>query len=150
MLKIEPVNINHLDSLISLANANIGKLTPNNRMIYYLCCTVFNDCSFLAIQDLKPIGFIFAMPDVSMTSYWIHQIAVHPKYIGMGVGFRLITRLEKEIEKKRKDLVTIRLAVKKENLVAKQFYKKLNYQLVKFDSWVEMEIFEKILSLQIK
>ena len=122
MIEIRNVNSKDIESIIDLVMLNKDILQPNNFMIYYLCCTVFKESSFIAFKDEKPIGFLFAFPDSNQECTWVHQMAVDPNEKSKGIGSELLKKLETSIARRESPIKTIRLAVKPDNHRAKTFY----------------------------
>lgn len=144
MIEICQVNKSHIGQIRFIANSCRDIIAPNNKMIYYLCCTVFSKFSFIAFKDNQPVGFIFSMLDAVQQSIWIHQIAVIPTEQGLGIGSKLLGAVEKALESnKRVKPNQIRLAVKQDNHKAKDFYNKFNYQNMGTEDIIRMEIFCK-------
>jgi hypothetical protein len=76
MLKIENTKVEHLESIKEIAINASPFLVANNHMIYYLCCTVFSQYSFVIKRDEKIIGYLFSMKDSADKYIWIHQLAI--------------------------------------------------------------------------
>lgn len=145
MIKLRNVISKDIESIIDLVKLNGNVLQSNNFMIYYLCCTVFENYSFIAFQKEKPVGFLFAFPDSKQAFIWVHQMAVEPQQKRKGIGSKLLKKLEAKIEKSESPCKRIRLAVKHENHQAKSMYIKHGFKLLKMDDLIKMEIYEKTL-----
>ena len=79
---IKNAELKYLDKIIEISKNSGGFMAQNNRMIYYLCCTVFSKYSFIAIKkdnnEENVVGFIFVVRDSYSRYLWIHQLAVMP------------------------------------------------------------------------
>jgi len=143
MIKIRSVTIADIDSIVNLVSLNADVLRPNNKMIYYLCCTIFRKYSFLAVDENTPLGFLFAFKDSEKQCIWIHQFAVDPDKQTRGIGTKLLRKLESEIKENETSPNFIKLAVKPDNYKAKEFYLNHEFKFLKLEECINMEIFEK-------
>lgn len=146
MTEIRNVNSKDIESIINLVTLNKDILQPNNFMIYYLCCTVFKESSFIAFKDEKPIGFLLAFPDSKQEYTWVHQMGVDPNEKSKGIGSELLKKLETSIASLESPIKTMRLAVKPDNHRAKVFYEKHQFRFLGMDDLIKMEIYEKLLN----
>lgn len=60
---------------------------------------ILNDerIAVMAVIDNRLIGFIGAIPQYGITGWELHPLVVNPAYRNMGVGSRLVDKLEKEV-----------------------------------------------------
>jgi GNAT superfamily N-acetyltransferase len=142
MITIVKANLDYLDDIEKTARISNEYMVPNNRMIYYLCCTVFSKYSLVALKDDVAIGYLFAFPDSGLNFIWIHQLAVIPEERNKGIGGRLLYKLKSEMEKDN-NIKTIRFAVRKENLASWRIAAKHNCRCFGIDPYINMEVFEK-------
>jgi GNAT superfamily N-acetyltransferase len=142
MLQIDNTNLKYLNHIERIARVSNEYMVPNNRMIYYLCCTVFTRYSFVAIKDHEPIGYLFAFSDSDSKYIWIHQLAVIPEERNKGIGGRLLIKLKRVLESEN-SIRIIRFAVRKENIPSWKIAIRQNCQSFGTDPYLDMEIFEK-------
>jgi putative acetyltransferase len=81
---------------------------------------------YVAIENQRIIGFTDFLPQGELTSLY-----VHPKYIGKGVGKKLLTFIE-NIAKK----MGIKILRCQSSKNAKDFYLKHGYIVIKPDFWI--------------
>ena len=83
----------------------------------------------LAYRDGDPIGLAIAFPGFSTfqakTLLNIHDLAVHEKARGQGVGTALLTAVEEEA--RRRGCCKVTLEVRSDNKVALELYRKLGF-----------------------
>ena len=145
MLNIRNMNTGDMQAVIDIVTANDTILAPNNKMIYYLCSTVFENFSFIAANEKQIVGFVCGFPDFVHQYIWIHQFAVHPDQKRRGTGLILLKHLEKATANCKFSIKKLKLAVKKDNFIAKHFYSKNDFHFLHFDEVIDMEIYQKIL-----
>jgi hypothetical protein len=75
-IRIDHPTINQLEQIEYVAKNCGDFLVANNKMIYYLCCSVFSKTSFTISIENKVVAFLFAFPDSDNEFIWLHQIAV--------------------------------------------------------------------------
>jgi ribosomal protein S18 acetylase RimI-like enzyme len=137
--------LSHLESIVNLAK-EASFIVPNTKMIYYLCCTVFSEYSFIATIDNKVCGYLYTMPDWENNFVWLHQIVVDKKCSRSGIGQGLINEFENYIKKKN-HFSFFRCAIKSINDPSKQLVTKFGYQFIGLDSYMDMELYEKNIKL---
>lgn len=101
---------------------------------------------YKAVDGEEMVGFIAVDLRRNQAIAWIATLAVLPGYRKLGIGSKLLTLCESEV-----DLPRIRLSVRQSNHPAIELYKKFGYQHV--DTWPKYYkggdnalVFEKILS----
>jgi len=132
-----------VDRILELIESNSNVLAPNNRMIYYLCCTIFSELSLLIERDKTLIGFAAVLTDSNNKITWIHQLAIAYNFRKLGYASALLKKIEGNIRNDYTSINSIKLAVKSDNYPAKSLYAKLDYELKEFDNTINMEIYEK-------
>ena len=142
MIKIENAKLEYLDHIETIAKSSDEYLVPNNRMIYYLCCTIFSKYSYVALKNEAPIGYLFTMAASDRKLLWLHQIAIEPNERSKGIANQLIQQLENTLLL-NKDIETLRCAIRTDNLPSKNFFVKHGYEFYEIDSFINMAIFEK-------
>jgi|ERR1035437_7134379 N-acetylglutamate synthase-like GNAT family acetyltransferase len=142
MIEIINTKLDYLDSIEAIADSARDRIAPNNRMIYFLCCTIFSKFSFIALKDGIPIGFLLAFPKLESKLLWLHQIAIYPNERSQEVGSKLLQKLETLIVEE-KSIKIFRCAIRTENQISKSFFTKNGYRFIETDPFIKMEIFEK-------
>lgn len=142
MTKVEHLYLPYLDDVVNLAESSSEFLVPNNRMIYYLACTVFSKYSFVAIKENVPAGFLFSVPNMEARYIWLHQIAVNQADRRIGIGSQLIDKLE-ELISREGYFDTVKCAIKSNNSASKTLFSSHGYSCLGTDDYLNMEIFEK-------
>lgn len=97
---------------------------------------------FFVVELEEPIGFIAC--DTNWFSHFdgevlgeIHEIFVHPRYRGCGIGSLLISKAVEYAEYRGRR--TMGLWVGRENFHAKEFYRKMGFiETVSVGKWVRM------------
>jgi len=130
-----------LDAVISIIRANNSILQENNRMIYYLCCTVFSRYSFITFDAEKPIACILAFKDSYNTYLWVHQLAVIPEYQGKGIGIKLMKEAFQHLQQEGEELQEIRLAVRESNTNAIRLYERNGFRRIEHNVVIDMLIY---------
>lgn len=138
---IRQIELKDLDNIISIIKANEKILQQNNRMFYYLCCTVFSRYSFISLIDEKPIGILISFKDSYNKYIWVHQLAILPEFQSHGHGITLIKSFFNKVISDNEAIGEIRLSVRKDNIAAKKMYQKLGFNFIKFDDLLNMEIY---------
>lgn len=138
---IRQIEIDDLDDLIKLVRSNNTVLQENNRMFYFLSCTVFKKFSFIYFEQEQPIGFLIAFKDSYDKFIWIHQMAISPSFQGKGYGKKLAHYLLKTLKAADEGIDQVRLSVKRDNYAAKKLYSTLGFQFLKFEDSINMEIY---------
>ena len=133
--------LEHLDEIVQLAN-DAEFIVPNTRMIYWMCCSIFSNFSFIAIEEDEIIGLLFALPDPNDNSLWVHQLFVKKEYQRQKVAERLSERLD-HLVVEGGGISSLRCAVKPNNLPSKSFVEKRDFILQKLDSHMDMYIYVK-------
>lgn len=139
-------NESHCDLIYEWVNDDeVRKNSFNNNKItyeehvkwYFNKLKDFNCYMYLLTKSDKNIGIvrIEKKENENLISYSIAK-----EYRGKGYGYKLLSRVEKELMKKYKDIV-LTSYVKKENISSINIFKKLNYKIVKND--YDKIVFEK-------
>lgn len=140
-IKIINTNLKYLESVHQLAN-NSSFIVPNSKMIYYLCCTVFSEYSFVAINNNILVGYLFAMPDWENQLIWLHQMSIDKKYTNRGIGSEIFKKFE-SIVKTKHHFRFLRCAIRTDNIPSKKIALKFGYHLLNHDIQLDMDIYEK-------
>lgn len=131
----------YLERVVALAN-RAEYIVPNSVMIYWLGCNVFTKFSFVAQYNNEVIGFLFAMPEDSTESVWLHQLFVEKKYQRKGVAYELVERLYSAIEQ-CSTIKRIRCAIKPDNIPSLTFAKQQEFDKSYRDDSLNMDIYVK-------
>lgn len=97
---------------------------------------------FLIIEIDEPVGFIAC--DANWFSHFegevlgeIHELFVHPKYRGHGIGSALLNRAIEYARRRARRLMGLWVGV--ENLHAKEFYRKRGFrETISIGKWIRM------------
>lgn len=110
-------------------------IRANNQMIYYLAANVMNRFTFVAEEDGKAVGYIFAIPSNERQSLWLHQIVVRQKERGKGYGARMLREL-KELAASE-GFAEVELMVKPEN-PSRHLYQRESFEEVELNEGLNM------------
>lgn len=85
---------------------------------------------YVAVSKSEIVGYVFLYTDATVRSIkrgWVFNLGVRAGYRRIGIARSLMREAEKF--SKKHGALTVELLVKKENIPAIQFYKKLGYEI---------------------
>lgn len=113
MIKIVNTDLKYLEDIKNIAD-NSQFIQPNNHMMYYLCCTIFSNYSFVALKNNEVIGYLFCFTDSQNEYVWIHQISVIENEQGRKIASRLLKTLGDKLIKESR-IKKIRFTTRTDN-----------------------------------